>query len=283
MTNPKILVTSATGTTGSALVRQLNAAGIAARALTRNAANAFNLPYIETVIGDLGDPTSLTAAFAGIEAVYLNVVPGPNALTQIDNAIAAARAAGVTMIAKLSGLYAAPDSPSAIIRMHAEGDARVRNSGIAFSIVQANSFFQNIESQLEGIKTQGQFYLPLGDSQQSLIDAEDIAAVVLRVLTDPAWRNSSLNLTGPQALTSNEVAAKLAAASGKPVTYVSISDDAFGQSLRGAGVPDTAAGSLIELFALFATGIYSEPTDDVGKVLGRTPTSYDAYARRLFA
>lgn len=283
MGNPKILVTGATGATGSALVRQLSAAGISARGLTRNADRALDLPHIEFVTGDLNDPASLTAAFKGIEAVYLNVVPGSFALTQIDNAIAAAKAAGVAVIAKLSGLNVASDSTSAIVRMHAEGDSRVRRSGIPYSILEASSFFQNIEDQLEGISAHGRIHFPLGASKQSLIDVEDIAAVLVKVLTDPAWNNSDLKLTGPEALSFHDVAAALAMARGKPVAYVPISNEAFGQRLRDAGLPTMAVTDLCELFALFATGIFAQQTDGVRKVLGREPTSFSAYARRIFA
>lgn len=283
MSSPKILVTGATGTTGGALVRQLSAAGIPARALTRDAAKASPLPHIETAVGDLGDGASLGAAFAGVDAVYLNVVPGPGALAQIDNAIAAAKAAGVSTIVKLSGLNAKAESPSAIIRMHAEGDARVRNSGVGYAILRANSFFQNIEGQLAGIKATGQFYLPLGSARQSLIDVEDIAAVAVKALTDRSFRNRDFDLTGPEALSFHDVARHLSAASGKTVTYVPISNEAFAENLRKAGLPTPAVQNLAELFAWFATGIYAEPTGDVRRALDREPTRYEAYARRLFA
>jgi uncharacterized protein YbjT (DUF2867 family) len=185
MATTSLLITGATGNTGGEIIRQLSAQRISARALTRNPAKATALPYIEFVAGDLGDPASLVDAFVDIDALYLNVVPGPDALSQIDNAIAAARAAGVKQIVKLSGLHAMPESASAIIRMHAEADRRVRASGIGYTILRANSFFQNIESQLASIKAQGQFYLPLGESKQSLVDVADIAAVAILALTTP--------------------------------------------------------------------------------------------------
>jgi uncharacterized protein YbjT (DUF2867 family) len=157
MSNPKILVTGATGTTGGEVVRQLAEAGVSARALVRDLAKADGraAPSIEFVAGDLGNPANLASAMQGIEAVYLNIVPGPDALAQIDNAIEAAKAAGVLRIVKLSGLNASADSPSAIIRMHSEADDRVRASGLGYTILRANSFHQNILGQLEGIKASG--------------------------------------------------------------------------------------------------------------------------------
>lgn len=285
MTSPKILVTTATGKTGSEIIRQLSAAGIAARALTRNPAKAqaLALPQIEIVGGDLNDRASIDAAMAGIEAVYLNVVPGPDALAQVDTVLAAARAAGVRRVVKLSGLHAQPDSPSAIIRMHAAGDQQVRDSGLAWTNLRANSFFQNVEQQLAGIKETGQFYLPLGEARQSLIDVVDIAAVAVIALSTSELEGRDCDLTGAQSLTYAEVAGELARASGRSVAYVAISNDQFAASLREAGLPEPVVANVAELFAQFANGTYAEPTGDVAAILGRAPTSYAAYAERLFA
>lgn len=281
MPAPTILVTGATGTTGSALLRYLASQGIAARALTRQQGASIDLSNVETVVGDLGDPASLSAAFAGIEALYLNIVPGPDALVQIDNALAAAKAAGTRTVVKLSGLDAEPNSASGIIRLHAEADRRVRESGIDYAILRANSFFQNIESQLSSIRNDGQFFLPLGNARQSLIDVLDIAEVAAAVISRPELRNRDYDLTGPQALNFQDVAIALGKAFGRPVSYVPISNEAFASSLVSAGLPDAAATTVAELFAVFATGIYADPTNDVAEVLGRPAIDIASYAARL--
>ncbi len=282
MTTPKILVTGATGTTGSEVVRQLSAQGIAARALTRNVMRAAALPGIDFVGGDLSDAGSLTAAFDGVEAVYLNIVPGPDALMQIDNALAAAKAAGVKRIVKLSALHASSESPSAIIRMHAEADARVRASGIGATILRANSFYQNLESQRGSILAQGRFYLPMGDARQSLIDVADIAAIAIRALTTADLVGRDYDLTGPDALSFHDVASALSRARAEPVTYVPISNEDFAASLRSSGLPDAAAATVAELFAVFASGALASPTPDAASLLGRAPRSIDDYAQTFF-
>jgi uncharacterized protein YbjT (DUF2867 family) len=284
MPNPKILVTGATGTTGGEVVRQLAASGIHARALVRNLDKVASStdPSIEFVAGDLGHHASLASAMKGIDAVYLNVVPGPDALTHIDNCITAAKAAGVSAIVKLSGLYASANSPSEIIRMHSEADDRVRASGMGFTILRANSFYQNILGQLEGIKASGAFYLPLGDAHQSLIDVADIAAVAILAMTTEALCNQTYDLTGPQSLTFAEVAKSLSRERGKPVAYVPITRDQFEETLRGYGTPAAAASSVGELFDVFASGIYADVTGDVESILGRAPRSFDGFAATLF-
>ena len=280
MTDTKILVTGATGTTGGAIVTQLDAAGINVRALSRDAEKGAKLAsdHVEIAVGDLGDKASLIAAMEGIEAAYLNVVPGAETLNQIDNFIEAAKQAGVRHIVKLSGMNAGPDSPSAIIRMHAEGDRRVRESGLTYSILRANSFFQNVLAQIGNIRDAGQFYLPLGDAHQSLIDVADIAAVAIARLREENPVSGDFDLSGPQSLTFFDVATELGKALGKEVTYVPISNDAFRDNLIKIGLPEPAANNVAELFGVFASGTYANVSGGVEKVLGRPPRSYSEFA-----
>ena len=284
MPTTKTLVTGATGTTGGEVVRQLATARFAARALVRDLSK-FDPPasdLIQYVAGDLGDVRSLDAAMQGVEAVYLNVVPGPNALDHVDNVIAAAKDAGVARLVKLSGLLASADSPSAIIRMHSEADDRVRASGVGHTILRANSFYQNILGQLPGIKANGAFYLPLGDTHQSLIDVADIAAIAVEAMTTSAHVGQTYDLTGPESLTFHDVAISLSNARGAPVTYVPILRAQFEETLRGYGTPAVAANDLGELFDVFASGIYADVTGDVETILGRKPRRFDAFAATLF-
>lgn len=279
MTTPRILVTGATGTVGGAVARRLAALGIPARALLRDPARAALPAGIEPVRGDLGDPASLAAAFAGIEAAFLNIVPGEGAEAQVANFLAAARAAGVRHVIKLSGLRSGAGSASGIIRMHAAADDAVRASGMTFTLLRANSFHQNMLNQMPGIRATGQFYLPMADARQSTIDVDDIAEIAVQALAEGRHADAALDLTGPEALSFHDVAAKLTEVLGRPVTYVPISSDAFRDALTGSGMPGPAAAALAEIFALFATGIYAEPTGDAAAALGRLPRSFAAWAR----
>ena len=283
MSDAKILVTGATGNTGRAIVAALADAGVRLRALARNPETAAlpASPNVEIVKGDLDHRDSLVAAMRGIRAAYLNVLPGPHALDQVDNFIAAARQAGVSHIVKLSGMNASPQSRSAIIRLHAEGDRRVAASGLTYSILQANSFFQNILAQIHGIRADGRFYLPLGDAHQSLIDVADIAAVAAARLRDEHAESGIFNLSGPQSLTFSDVAAELGKALGRDVAYVPISSEAFRASLLDAGLPEAVATNVAELFDVFAEGSYAAVSGDVEKVLGRPPRPYAAFAAEL--
>lgn len=285
MAHADILVTGATGTTGGAIIRQLAAEGKAVKALVRDPGKAASLASdtISLTKGDLSDRDSLVAALQGIRAAYLNIVPGPEALDHVDNFIAAAKQAGLRHIVKLSGMNASAHSKSAIIRLHAEADRRVAASGLGYTILRANSFYQNILGQIDGIRANGQFYLPLGKARQSLIDVADIAAVAAARLSEADPESGTFDLSGPEALSFDDVAARLGDALGRPVSYVPVSTEAFRDSLIGVGLPEEAAASVAELFGVFAEGHYAAVSGDVAKILGRAPRPFSDFAGDLAA
>lgn len=283
MSDAKILISGATGLTGGAITAQLNAAGLKARALTRDPNRAAGLASetIEVVKGDLGDKDSLLAAMQGIRAAYFNVLPSAETLDQVDIFLSAAKQAGVSHVVKLSGFNASPESRSAVIRLHAEADRRVAASGLTYTIMRANSFYQNLLSQLPSIRGEGRFYMSLGDVRQSLIDVADLAAAVIVRLLDDKAESTTFDLTGPQALSFFEVAADLSAAFGREVTYVPITSEVFRDTLIARGVPDVAAASVAELFSVFAEGSYAGITEDFANLVGRPPRPHRAFAEEI--
>jgi uncharacterized protein YbjT (DUF2867 family) len=285
MNTPHILITGANGTTGRAVLLQLSALQISSRAMVRDLAklDSPQFPHTELIQGDLSDEESLIAPIAGIDVVYLVVVPGPDMLHCVKTTIAAAKAAKVKRIVKLSAIFAAPDSPSTFIRLHCEADEMLRHSGIGYTIVRPNSFHQNMIGQIVAIKATGAFYLPMGDARQSFIDVEDIASVVVAALTDPAHDGQTYDLSGPEGLSLHNVAEILTMAMKRPVTYVPITNEQFVETLERYGTPIAAANYIGEMFAAFATGEFASVTPDVANIIGRPALSFTEFAGRNLA
>lgn len=117
-----ILVTGGTGAIGSELLRLLSQAGIPARALARNLDKAQNLPGITWVVGELARPQTLTTAFEGAKSVFLLTHYFEYMMALQHNAVAAARAAGVTHVVKVSAFAASGHSKAP------SGDGTTRSS-----------------------------------------------------------------------------------------------------------------------------------------------------------
>ncbi len=274
----KILITGATGHNGSEIIQRLSAADIGARAMTRDPSKALQLEGIEWIEGNFDDEASLAAAMQDIDKVFIVLPVSRNIVEWVNNAISAARQAGVKHIVKLSGFGASANSPSEIIRLHGESDELVKNSGLAWTLLQPNSFFQNILGSVDTIREQNSFYLPMKDGRQSMIDVRDIADVAIAVLTGEGHENQTYRLSGPEALNFYHVAEILSDVLGKPVQYVDVPPDAARQAMQDMGMPEWTAAALAEILAVFAEGHHNEVTTTVEVITGHTPRSFRTFA-----
>lgn len=275
----KILITGATGTNGREILKQLTAAGHQVRAMVRNLEKAADLqsPNVELVEGDFDKPDTLEDALRGIEKAFVVTPVDARHVEWMRNFIEAAKRAATQHVVKFSGMGAKADSDSEIIRMHAQTDDMLKQSGLSYTILQPNSFFQNMFWSANTIKEQGAFYLPMGDAKQSVIDVRDIAAIAVKVLTESGHEGKTYVLTGPEPLTYHDIAQKIAKAIGKPVNYVPVPVEAARKAMADTGMPAWLARVLAEFQGVVATGAYAATTNEVANLLGREPTSFDDF------
>jgi uncharacterized protein YbjT (DUF2867 family) len=278
-----ILVTGATGLNGSELIRRLSASGVAVRALVRDPAKAAAiaaLPNVEIVQGDMARPETLAAGLRGVDRAMLISSSDPMMLEVQTNFIDAAKQAGVKHVVKLSGIMPELNSAFRFARMHGEIEQRLEASGMAFTHLRAGEFMPAYFRQAPNIAAKGAMFLPMEDARTASIDVGDIAEIAAKVLTGAGHEGKIYPLTGPEALTMTEVAAKLSAATGKTIRYVNVPPDAARQAQLAAGMPPYLADALFELFAERRNGKEAEVWPDAGILLGRPPTSFDEFARR---
>jgi uncharacterized protein YbjT (DUF2867 family) len=278
-----ILVTGATGLNGKELLRVLSASGVAVRALVRNPARAEEiaaLPNVEIVQGDMAHPETLAAGLRGVDRAMLISSSDPMMLDVQTNFIDAARKAGVKHIVKLSGIMPELDSAFRFARMHGEIEKRLEASGMAFTHLRAGEFMPAYFRQVPNITAKGAMFLPMEDARIASIDVGDIAEIAAQVLTGSGHEGKTYPLTGPEALTMTEVAAKLSAATGKTIRYVNVPPDGARQAHLAAGMPPYLADALFELFAERRNGKEAKVWPDAGVLLGRRPTSFDEFAGR---
>ncbi|GGN31799.1 NAD(P)H-binding protein [Streptomyces fuscichromogenes] len=273
-----ILVTGATGTIGSDVVRQLAGRGAKVRALTRDPARARADAGVEVVRGDYGDPASLDAALAGVTAVFLLRPPGPDE-GQDAALVAAARAAGADRVVKLSAIATGdPDSgPSG--SWHVAGERAVRDSGLAWTVLRPSSFASNTLTWLPALRAGEPVPNMTGDGASGVIDPRDIAAVAVRALLDDGHAGRTYTLTGPEAISVPGQAAVLAEVLHRPVPTRDLSPDQSRDFLRTAwGMDETRAESALTGLAFVRAGGNAVLTEDVTEVLGRPPRTFRAWA-----
>ena len=278
-----ILVTGATGLNGRELVQRLSARGVAVRALVRNLAKAealAALPHVQITEGDLARPETLVRPLQGVDRAMLISSSDPGMLDVQTNFIEAARNAGVAHVVKLSGIIPELDSPFRFARMHAEIERRLEASGLGFTHLRAGEFMPSYFRQVPSIVAKGALFLPMEDARIASVDVGDIAEVAAIVLTTSGHEGKTYPLTGPEALTMAEVAAKLSAATGKTIRYVNVSPEDAKKARLAAGMPPFLVDALDELFAERRKGKESVVSSTVQTILGRPATSFDEFAAR---
>lgn len=281
MKSAKILVAGANGLNGRALLSALANARIPARAMVRNNNHVTNLANetTEIVQADLQDVDSLKTALKGIESAYIVTAIQENCVQLFNNFFSAAKKAGVQHVIKISGLGAAADSTSQILRQHYQSDQLLINSGLNYTIIRPNSFFQNILHHKHSIRAKSRFGIFMGNASQSLVDVRDVALATLEILNNKNHSNKVYQLTGPQALTYHNIADHFSEILHRPIRYRPISISHAKQELLAGGIPRWNANALTEIQETFATGQFSFITEDLKMILGRTPNTFIEFLR----
>ena len=276
-----ILVIGGHSKIGSALIDDLVARGEQVRAMVRSAESADSFPAgVETVLGDLADRASLDAAMEGADKLFLLCGPTQDEVEFNQNAIDAAAAAGLSLVVRSSILGADPNSPATFVRDHGISDAALRDSGLPHAIVRPNMFMENVpENYVPSIDENGNFYANAGDARLSMVDTRDVAAVAAALLTESGHQEGIYDVTGPEALSYQDVAGKLSSRLGRQIAFVDVPDDAVRQTLLGFGMGEWMAGGLVDLFQGYKRsgidGYAAAVTDTVQRVTGRAPRSLD--------
>jgi uncharacterized protein YbjT (DUF2867 family) len=216
----KTLVIGGTGMVGSNVVKGLVAKGVDVRVLTRSKDRAKSLPAnVEAAVGDLGDPNSARPAFEGVDAVFmLNAVSQTEANEGIVG-VSLARSARLKRLVYMSvqGLDKAPHLPHFGSKIGVE--AAVRASGIPYTILQPNNFFQNDLWLKDVIVGHGVYPQPIGNQGLHRVDTRDIADAAVNALTRSGFENKTYVLAGPTALNGGSTAEIWSSKIGKKVTY----------------------------------------------------------------
>ncbi len=268
-----ILVANANGKVGEALVKALIAGGHKIRVGARNIAKAKAAnPGVEVVHFDYEDIAGSAAALDGITTVFSAAVPWTLPHSEVS-LVELAKSKGVKRFVKLSYLGAELNETAG----HRIAEVAIENSGLEWTHIRPTFFDQNYLTLQRDAVIAGTLYEAAADGASSFIDTRDIAAVTVKALTENGHHGKAFGLTGPEALTRHQIAAKLSAAIGKPVTYVPVDDAALRTAMAGA--PPALTELMSGLYAAVRAGYTAATTDTVEAVLGRKPISFDQFAK----
>lgn len=266
----RVLVTGATGTTGAAVVSELAADGTSEVLAAVRDPSTYDGPATP-IRFDFTDPGTYDA-FEGVDAVYL-VRPPALGRVELDQfpAIDAMERAGVERVVLLSVLGAEKNP----LLPHRRLEKRLERSSLSWTFLRAAYFAQNFETTHREEVRRGELFVPAGDGRVGVIDARDVAAVAARALRG-GHAGRAYDLTGPEALTFDEMAAVLS----DHLDSVEYAAPGLVQFLRrslGEGTPPMQAFVMAGLYTAARLGLSARVTGTVEAVLGRPPRSFGAY------
>ena len=274
----KYLVFGATGNIGSRVAQRLINSGARPSVFVRSAKRTKALfgDQVDIHIGDLENPgPSLAKALVGVDGILL-VTDGSD-LEKRDRAVSFAAAhAGVGHVVKLSTLDVRTGIGTG--PWHAQGEDAIRESGVAFTFVQAAGFMSNALSWSESIRREGVLRSSTGGGKIAFIHPDDIAAVATASLTTRDYQGQALAITGPEALSYREMAVAIGRAIGKPVRFEEITDgQAYARTVEWAG-RGAYADALVDIWRAVRESRLDTVTDGVKQTTGREPIPFAHWA-----
>ncbi len=274
-----ILITGATGKTGTEVARQLGGHGIQFRAQVRNPDKAAALKELgaELAVGDLADADFVRNALSDVDKAVLILPNGEHQLTMEKQFTDAAAAAGIEHLVKLSSMESVPGTTKPIPEMHVESEAHIRAAGLLWTMIRPTFFTQNFLASAPTIKKSGEIVMALGNAVVAPTDLRDVAEVIRLVLTDPAHHNKSYDLTGPEALTLSNVAEKFSKVLDREIRYVPQPIEDFRKVLTQVGLTEWRIDAVCDEFRLLADRKSAETTDTIRQLLRREPTSLEKF------
>jgi uncharacterized protein YbjT (DUF2867 family) len=233
---------------------------------------------VEILVGDLGQPASLDRALSGVDRVFLLSPPGPEQVELQGNLIDAAKRSGARHIVKVS-VAGGPDSGTQIGRWHWTTEKHVEASGVSFTFLRPNFYMQQMLLFAPSIAAIGSFSLAMGTAEVSVVDARDVAAVAVCALTQDGHDRKIYDLTGPEALSFDEIADRLSRATGKKISYVHVPPEYARKLLLGIGLPRWLVDDMLILSASYREGYGAGVSSAVNEVTKQAPRTFSQFAR----
>ena len=261
------LLIGGTGKVGTRLAERLRTERAAVRIASRTGGD---------VRFDWRDHATYASAVAGIDGVF---IVGPGSATDwsplLTEFLAVAAAAGVSRVALLSarGVEFSKDGAVAL------AERAIVTGPLEWTILRPSHFAQNFTEAMF-VPVDGEVAAPVADGAEPFVDVLDIAEVAARVLLTGSWPNQFIDISGPTALTFDEAVAVLAAELGRPVVFRNESAEEHIERLRAAGTPEGYITWRMAMLGGIRSGRDAYVSDGVERVLGRSATSFEDWARR---
>ena len=281
----KVLVVGGSGTVGTQVARGLLEKGAQVRVMSRSADRSkLQLP-VEIVQGDLEKPATIEPAFEGIEAMFLLNALSRSETTQGLTAVEAARKSGAKKIVYMSVLLPPGSETIPHFASKIPVEQAVRQSGLAWTILRPNNFYQNDLGLREAVVNYGVYPQPLGDKGVTRVDVRDIADGAVNAFFDSSHDGMTYPLNGPRVWTGEETARVYSDNLGRAVNYGGNDLEAWGRQVS-AFMPEWLVEDLQIMYRFFHEhGFQASPQEleMQRRLLGHGPRAFETFVWEVSA
>jgi uncharacterized protein YbjT (DUF2867 family) len=274
------LITGASGSVGRAVLQEAILTNSKVRGMFRSKEDAAKVPSgCEAVLADYADKQSLREALEGVSSVYVVCSPIPQLVELESNMVEACKESGVKHVV-LNSALGAGDYGKSFPSWHRKVEDKLKATGMSYTILRPNGFLQNIVAyNAPSIRTQGSFYAATADSKVSYLDVGDIAVVAGKALQGGAHAGKTYELNGPEAISNQELAARISKVTGRTVTFVDIPESAQRDAMLGLGMPEWQVTALLELQQYYKQGGGARTDNLLQTLIERAPVTLDQYLK----
>lgn len=271
-----IVITGASGQLGRLVIEQLLQSGADDQlvAAVRNPESVADLVAKGVIVreADYNRPETLEAAFAGADKLLLisSSEVGQRA-AQHANVIAAAAKAGVGLLAYTSILHA-DTSPLPLAQEHKQTEAMLAESGLPYVLLRNGWYSENYTASVPAALQYGVLLGSAGEGRIASAARADYAAAAAAVLLIGGQAGKVYELAGDAAYTLTELAAEIAAQSGKEVHYQDLPEADYQKALLDAGLPEPIAVLLAESDTGASRGGLFDDSKALSSLIGRATT-----------
>ncbi|HEU0285599.1 MAG TPA: NAD(P)H-binding protein [Nocardioidaceae bacterium] len=267
-------MTAATGRLGGQIVSLL-AADPASDVVAVCRRQPDELPTPVTVaIADYENAASLCEALRGVDTLVFISSDGEThrLLHHHHNVVRAVADCGVRHVVALSSLDADLASPFCYAVTNRQTELMLEAAGCAVSLARASIYTEFFMGWLIGARASGEIRLPAGAGRISLVSRDDVGrAMAVLARSGPSGRHH--DLTGPESLDLDAIAAVAAEEYGRSVRYVDLTPAEYLAELAAEGEDAWWMYAYSSMFASVREQRWARTSDEVATLTGREPTS----------
>ena len=277
---PKIAVTGVTGNLGGMVSRLCKKNGIEVRNLARNVEKAKKLGFSNVFKSSYDKSEDTVKSLEGIEVLFMvSGSENPNRVQQHKDFIDAAKIAGVSHVIYLSFYNASKNSIFTLGRDHYATEEYIKENGFKYTFLRDN-FYADFFVDL--CREYGEIKGPAGNGKVSAVVRSDVSEVAAKILENPGkWENQTLNMTGPEELSMDEIVKAVSEYFGKEIKYIEETVEEAYESRKIWKAEQWEYDSWVSTYTAIAENEQSGISNDIEKVLGRKATSLAEYLEKI--